>query len=240
MSGYAKLFSDIVESSIWDEPSDICKVWITLLALADSDGYVRGSPGWLAGKSRVSIDACKSAIGKFQKPDHKSRTPDHEGRRIEQLDDGWLILNYLLFRDRLSSDPKASATRERVRRHRQRYRALRNTESVTPDDSASEDASEDASEKKKTKQGENIPPSPKEVSAYSKEIGYPVNGEAWCDTYAQKGWMVGKNKMKNWKAALRNWKRSGYRIGNNAPAKPKYTTIAELREMKGEVPGEPF
>lgn len=142
MSGFTKLFSDIVESSIWREPSDICKVWITLLALADQDGYVRGSIGWLSGKAVVSEEACEDAIRRFQEPDRLSRTADNEGRRIEQLEDGWLILNYLKFRDRLSHDAKAAATRERVRKHRERYRALRNAESVTPAVSASASASD--------------------------------------------------------------------------------------------------
>lgn len=131
MAGYTKLFSDIVDSSIWKEDSDTCKVWITLLALSDADGYVRGSVGWLADKSLVPRDLCQRAIEKFAAPDHTSRTEENDGRRIELLDDGWLILNYLSFRDRLSNDASAVASRERVRRHREHYRALRNGESVT-------------------------------------------------------------------------------------------------------------
>ena len=50
------------------------------------------------------------------------------------------------------------------------------------------------------------PPAPADVEAYSKEIGWPMDGHAWCDSYAQKGWMVGKHKMKDWRSAVRNWK----------------------------------
>ena len=121
MSGYAKLFSDIVDSSIWKEDSDTCKVWITLLALADADGFVRGSDGWLADKSKVELAKCIEAVSKFCSPDPCSRTPDNEGRRVERLEDGYLVLNYLAFRDRLSNDPKVTATRERVRKHREKY-----------------------------------------------------------------------------------------------------------------------
>lgn len=64
--------------------------------------------------------------------------------------------------------------------------------------------------------GKNIPPSPAEVEAYSASIGYPMNGQAWCDSYAQKGWLVGKAKMKDWKAAVRNWKVNGWRCGGPA------------------------
>lgn len=59
-----------------------------------------------------------------------------------------------------------------------------------------------------------VPPSPEEVTAYSAEIGYPLDGQGWCDAYAQKGWAIrGSTKMKDWKAAVRNWKTSGYKIG---------------------------
>ena len=119
MSGYVKLFSEIVDSSIWEEPHEIRIVWITLLALCDCDGYVRGSSGWLAGKARVTTTACELALEKFKAPDPRSRTPDNDGKRIEQLEDGWLVLNYIAFRDRLSTNPKTVATRERVRKHRE-------------------------------------------------------------------------------------------------------------------------
>lgn len=51
-----------------------------------------------------------------------------------------------------------------------------------------------------------VPPLAAEIEAYSTSIGYPMNGASWCDSYAQKGWMVGRGKMKDWKAAVRNWK----------------------------------
>lgn len=129
--GYTKLFSDIVDSSIWQEPLETKVVWITLLALCDQNGHVRGSPGWLAGKARVSVEACEKALETLYKPDPQSRTTDHDGRRVEALDDGWLVLNYIAFRDRLSNDKAHSAARERVRKHRERYEALRNTKAVT-------------------------------------------------------------------------------------------------------------
>lgn len=131
MSGYTKLFSDIVDSSIWQEPADIKVVWVTMLALADQNGCIRGSPGWLASKARVPVDRVEAALKLFQQPDPSSRTTDNDGRRIESLPDGWLILNYLSFRDRMSNDHVAAQTRERVRKHRERYSALRNASNVT-------------------------------------------------------------------------------------------------------------
>lgn len=50
-------------------------------------------------------------------------------------------------------------------------------------------------------------PAPDEVTAYAASIGYELEGDAFCDFYASKGWMVGRNKMKDWQAAVRTWKR---------------------------------
>lgn len=131
MAGFTKLFSDIVDSSIWNENHATCRVWITLLALSNADGFVRGSDNWLRGKSKTTPEECAEALKILSAPDNESRSKDFEGRRIEILDDGFLILNYLKFRDMLSPSEKASASRERVRKHRERYKALRNASSVT-------------------------------------------------------------------------------------------------------------
>jgi predicted phage replisome organizer len=52
-----------------------------------------------------------------------------------------------------------------------------------------------------------IPPSVEEVADYCFERGNTVNPETFVDFYSAKGWMLGKNKMKDWKAAVRTWER---------------------------------
>lgn len=131
MAGFTKLFSDIVDSSIWNENHATCRVWITLLALSNADGFVRGSDDWLRGKSKTTPEECTEAIRILSSPDKESRSKDYEGRRIEVLEDGFLILNYLKFRDMLSPSEQATRSRERVRKHRERYKALRNATTVT-------------------------------------------------------------------------------------------------------------
>ena len=51
------------------------------------------------------------------------------------------------------------------------------------------------------------PPTVEEVRDYVQQKGYPVDAEMFVDFYASKGWMVGKNRMKDWQAAVRTWKR---------------------------------
>jgi len=45
-----------------------------------------------------------------------------------------------------------------------------------------------------------------ELKTYMTEIGMADVSEKWFDYYESNGWLVGKNKMKNWKAAVRTWK----------------------------------
>ena len=61
-----------------------------------------------------------------------------------------------------------------------------------------------------------VPPTPEEVRAFCSEHAYGVDAERFVNFYESKGWMVGKSKMKDWQAAVRNWakdapKRSQYR-----------------------------
>ena len=51
------------------------------------------------------------------------------------------------------------------------------------------------------------PPTAEEVSAYCLERQNDVNPEAFIDFYESKGWMIGKNKMKDWKSAVRTWEK---------------------------------
>lgn len=61
--------------------------------------------------------------------------------------------------------------------------------------------------KKKTKKF--VAPSVKEVAIYLKEQGYSYPdkyADQFVSFYESKGWMVGKNKMKNWKAATKQFR----------------------------------
>ena len=48
-------------------------------------------------------------------------------------------------------------------------------------------------------------PTLKEVNEYFSMTILPAEGQKFFNFYESKGWMVGKNKMKDWKAAARNW-----------------------------------
>ena len=49
------------------------------------------------------------------------------------------------------------------------------------------------------------PPSLEEISDYCLERKNRIDASQFIDFYASKGWLIGKNKMKDWKAAVRTW-----------------------------------
>lgn len=53
-----------------------------------------------------------------------------------------------------------------------------------------------------------IKPSLEEVNKYCEERKNSINAQSFIDFYESKGWMIGKNKMKDWKAAIRTWEKN--------------------------------
>lgn len=59
------------------------------------------------------------------------------------------------------------------------------------------------------------PPTEKEVGDYCLEKGYVIDPEYFISFYESKGWVVGKVKMKSWKAALTGWHKRNEKGNNN-------------------------
>lgn len=122
MSGYTKLFSRILDSTIWQEDSNTRVLWITLLAMADRDGIVQCTVPGLASRAHITLADCEHALHKFQQPDKYSWSQENEGRRIRQIDGGWELINYRKFREMMSRQESNEKAAIRMRRMRERKR----------------------------------------------------------------------------------------------------------------------
>jgi hypothetical protein len=122
MSGWTKLFSSIVTSSVWCESHTTVRVWVAMLAQADADGVVEGSVPGFANLAHVTVDEMRAAVATLSSPDPDSRTPDNEGRRIERIEGGWRVLNYARYRQRAQEKEGSKAPAMRA------YRARRKAE----------------------------------------------------------------------------------------------------------------
>ena len=129
---YVKLFSSILTSSIWSQDPNIRLVWITMLAMADAEGYVMAAPSGLARVANVPLKDCQEALKVFQEPDDESFTRDHEGRRIERLEGGWLLLNYEKYREIRTEKQLKAAARQRRRYHSKKGEVSETSQDLTP------------------------------------------------------------------------------------------------------------
>lgn len=106
--------------------------------------------------------------------------------------------------------PKASAFSEK-----QKKQMLFEESKISQSKDKDKDEDED---KEKDKVKRFIPPTAEEVRAYCEARGGKVDPQKFLDHYTSNGWRVGRNPMRDWKAAARNWERSGY---NDGPKREK-------------------
>jgi hypothetical protein len=75
-------------------------------------------------------------------------------------------------------------------------------------------------------------PTFEEVEAYCRERNNSVDVKRWYDYYTANGWKVGKNAMKDWRAAVRTWERSEFAAPDNREAGSYEPTPEQLAEKQ--------
>ena len=201
-------------------------VWGYCIAKADRAGVVILNPALLApiiGTSRREIE---QAIEYLESPDERSKNPDHEGRRLVNMSGfAYSVVSHAIYRNIKTSGERNEYMREYMRKRRGgggvnmlTQLTKVNPVSVSVSDSVSEE------ERVQGKGRKFIPPSVEEVAAYCAERKNSVNAENFVDFYTAKGWMVGKNKVKDWKACVRTWEHGdkARRVERNAKASGYY------------------
>lgn len=128
-------------------------------------------------------------------------------------------------------------TRKRVARHREKQKALAECNVTCNADvtqcNATDKTREDKNRKDLDKEHKADkpprsrfkPPTLEDVQAYCMERNNNVDAQRFIDYYTSNGWKVGKNPMKDWKAAVRNWER---------------TSTDKQPQQKQEQSGNPF
>lgn len=118
---YAKIFTQIFDSSI-AENYEVRHVFEDLLKLADQDGVVDITAEAISRRTNVPLDKVLFGIGELMKPDPRSRSKDHDGRRLVPIDSrrdwGWLIVNYQHYRAVQDEEARRSYFRDAKKRER--------------------------------------------------------------------------------------------------------------------------
>lgn len=162
---FTKLFSSITDSTIWREPDNVRIVWITMLAKCDKHGIVYASVPGLADAARVSIENCQDALSRLGSPDEWSRSKEMEGRRIEEVEGGWVLVNHAKYKRIKDADERREYVREKVQIYRARKQVVNNVNNrkqckpgkhIRSDQIRSESDKEDISVKKESNSPKRI------------------------------------------------------------------------------------
>jgi hypothetical protein len=100
VAGYTPIFDSVFQGSLCGKYPDL-PVWLVLLALQQRGGIIDAHPSYIAMISGIPQEDIEKAIAHFCLPDPSSRTPDHDGRRLEPIEGrgfGWRVLNHEKYR----------------------------------------------------------------------------------------------------------------------------------------------
>lgn len=208
MDGWIKLHRKIMDNPFYlSEPFTRMQAWIDLLLLANhKEGffYVRGNKviikrGQVGTSSRTLASRWQWSRGKVE----RFLKELEESNQIEpQKNNVITLLSICNYDEYQSSEPQTEPQTD----HRKTT------------DEPQTDPNKNVNKEKNKKNDNNIgkaetakrftPPTIEEVQIYISEKGYSVDAEKFVAFYQSKNWMVGKNKMKDWRAAILTWEKS--------------------------------
>lgn len=131
MNYYVPVFAKIVDSSLWSEPDFVVKVFITMLVKKDKDGVVRANAFNIAQWSRKSEEEVLKALKVLSSPDKRRIEPQaNDGRRIQRVEDGWLILNAGFYQDLMRQANRREYQRKKQAEYRAKAKPKENVEDL--------------------------------------------------------------------------------------------------------------
>lgn len=126
MNTWAPIWSFIVDSSLWSEPDYVIKVFLTMIALKDSDHVYRGDAYKLAQRAKKTELEVLEALKVLASPDTKRiEKQQYDGRRIRAVDGGWLVLNGEKYRELVQVEMRRARNRRAQAAYRARKKAAK-------------------------------------------------------------------------------------------------------------------
>ncbi len=231
MTGYSKLFGSIITSTIWREDKETKILWITMLALKDKNGNVEGSVPGLADMARLTIEETLEALEKLRSPDPHSRTKENEGRRIEDVDGGWVVLNHQKYRDKMNADERREYLRVKQVEHRAKVSTLVNQRQLlstpsTPSTHADADTYSEAKTKKK-------PPNPLKGECDGFDLFWSEYPNKQAKLAAKRAWLkIKPDERADVMSGVVRWKRSESWLKDDGQFIPHPATFLNQRRFE--------
>jgi hypothetical protein len=127
---YTKVFRTMYEGTLADNWQALV-TFQQLLILANDEGVVDMTIAAIHRITSIPIDILEAGIKVLEAPDHGSRTPDMEGKRIARLDEhrdwGWFLVNFSKYRQMTTREEKKEADRIRMQAKREAEKGSENS-----------------------------------------------------------------------------------------------------------------
>lgn len=201
MEGWISLDRQIWSNWVWsDKPFSRGQAWIDMLLLANhqDNKFALGNElvecergefitseiklmerwGWSKTKVRSFLKLLQDDKMIVKKTDHKKTAIK--------------LVNYSVYQD-------SQTTKEPKKNHEETIKK--------PKKDTNNNVNNDNNENNKKSVSRFTPPTPEEVKEYCQQRGNKVDPNRFVDFYEARGWIAGKTKMKDWKAAVRTWEK---------------------------------
>ncbi len=220
MDGWIKLHRKIMDNPLYlSEPFTRMQAWIDLLLLANhKEGffYVRGNKvvvgrGQVGTSSRTLASRWQWSRGKVER---FLKDLENDNQIEPQKNNVITLISICNYDDYQNTEPQTEPQTSR-RQTTDEPQTDRNK-----NDKKEKNVKNDNNRDKAETSKRFAPPSIDEVQSYISEKGYSVDAESFVAFYQSKNWFVGKNKMKDWHAAVVTWEKRN----KNFPTKKQTTT----------------
>lgn len=220
---YGKIFESIYDGTLAEDWRALI-TFQQMIILCDSDGIVDMTPTAISRRTGIPIEHIKAGIEILEATDPHSRTADYDGKRILRIDPdrpwGWELVNHEKYRSMRSQEDRKEYMRNYMRERRDIEKLEENQEPCKQEKLTDVNSKQELAALANTYASVSVSvlnnksvkksyrfekPSITDIRNYCQSIGSSINPATFFNHYETVGWKVGKNQMKDWKAAVRGW-----------------------------------
>lgn len=215
-NGWICIHRKIRDHWIWgDKPFDKKSAWIDLLLSANHN-----QTKFMLGNEIISAERGDIITSELKLAERWgwSRTKvrdflkllEREGMISQKKDSKKTVLNivnYGIYQDLQTEKEQQKNNEKTAEEHQKNIEETSKEHQKNTNNNDNNKNNENKDNKKTSRARVFTVPSVADVQAYCEERGNRVDAERFVDYYTANGWKVGKNSMKDWKAAVRNWEK---------------------------------
>lgn len=222
--GYVKLYRQIQDSVIWDDPYKL-KLWLyCLLKAAHCKQTV------VLGEQIIELEAGQFVTGRIS-----LETDFNKGIPPKKYISGYSLFRWLKVFENVQmlhikkTNKYTIITVLNWDKYQNDAQQMHNSCTTNAQQMHTNNNSKNSKNIYRGQKSKFISPSLEEVTDYCRERNNNVDPQVFMDYYESNGWKVGKNPMKDWKAAVRNWERKETSKNPNSNKEVKLSIYEQLK-----------